>query len=116
MGGQSRCREVGSFGALERRQPGPKLLRPGVAGRIVVRGVRDEDVVRYTVADNGVGIEPAFRDKVFRVFHRLDPRAAPGEGLGLTIAHRIVARHAGTIEISDNPGGGTRFTVVLPVA
>ncbi|MCB9538216.1 MAG: PAS domain-containing sensor histidine kinase [Myxococcales bacterium] len=93
-----------------------KYLRPGVAGRIVVRGVRDEDVVRYTVADNGVGIEPAFRDKVFRVFHRLDPRAAPGEGLGLTIAHRIVARHAGTIEISDNPGGGTRFTVVLPVA
>ncbi len=85
-------------------------------GRVEIDGVREDGVVRYTVADNGVGIEPAFREKVFRVFHRLDPRAGPGEGLGLTIAHRIVTRHAGTIEISDNPGGGTRFTVVLPVA
>ncbi len=93
-----------------------KYLRPGQPGRIDVSGVREDGVVRYTVADNGVGIDPAFREKVFRVFHRLDPRATPGEGLGLTIAHRIVARHAGTIEISDNPGGGTRFTVVLPVA
>ncbi len=93
-----------------------KYRRPGVPGRVEIDGVREDGVVRYTVADNGVGIEPAFREKVFRVFHRLDPRAGPGEGLGLTIAHRIVTRHAGTIEISDNPGGGTRFTVVLPVA
>ena len=91
-----------------------KYLDPDRPGRIVVYGERVGDQVAYIVADNGVGIAPAFRDKVFQIFHRLDPRWCAGEGLGLTIAQRIVARHGGRIEISDNPGGGARFTVMLP--
>jgi signal transduction histidine kinase len=52
---------------------------------------------------------------LFQRFFQSDRRPGSGAGLGLTIARRIALAHQGDLEISDNPGGGTRFTLTLPL-
>ena len=69
-------------------------------------------VVRLIVADNGPGIGPADRDKLFLPYFSTKRR---GSGLGLAIVRRIVAEHGGSIEVSDNSPRGTKFAVELPV-
>jgi len=68
-------------------------------------------VARIVVADDGPGIPPAERDKLFLPYYSTKKR---GSGLGLAIVRRIVAEHGGNIEVSDNVPRGTRFTVELP--
>ncbi len=73
--------------------------------------------VELTVMDEGPGIPPAERDRVFEPFTRLPGvrrDRAGGTGLGLAIAQRIAAAHDGTIAVDDAPGGGARFVVSLP--
>ncbi|WP_231982361.1 ATP-binding protein [Mycobacterium sp. E787] len=71
-----------------------------------------------TVSDDGPGIAPAERTRVFERFVRLDAdrsrSGGGGAGLGLAIVAEIVAAHGGTITIDDRPGGGTRMIVQLP--
>ena len=70
-----------------------------------------------TVGDDGPGIPPAERTRVFGRFVRLDSdrsRSGGGSGLGLAIVADIVAAHSGTTSISDRAGGGTAITVALP--
>jgi len=72
-----------------------------------------------TVDDDGPGIAPADRERVFDRFVRLDAnrsRSAGGAGLGLAIVREIVSAHHGSVSITDRPGGGTRVTVQLPLA
>jgi PAS domain S-box-containing protein len=66
------------------------------------------------VADNGVGIPPEQRSRVFDMFTRLDDAPATGHGIGLSSCLRIVDRHGGSIRVEDNPGGGTAFVFTLP--
>jgi two-component system nitrogen regulation sensor histidine kinase NtrY len=68
-------------------------------------------VVRLIVSDNGPGVPPADRDKLFMPYYSTKKR---GSGLGLAIVRRIVAEHGGTIEVGPNQPGGTRFTIELP--
>lgn len=68
-------------------------------------------VVRVTVADNGPGISPADRDKLFMPYYSTKRR---GSGLGLAIVRRIIAEHGGSIEVEDNVPAGTIFTIELP--
>ncbi|HEY0215757.1 MAG TPA: HAMP domain-containing sensor histidine kinase [Cellulomonas sp.] len=70
------------------------------------------------VDDDGAGIPPADRERVFDRFVRLDDaraRDAGGSGLGLAIVREIVGLHHGTVQVLDAPGGGARLRVVLPV-
>ena len=68
----------------------------------------------YYVRDNGLGITEAGRAKVFQPFQRLYPQAAPGEGMGLAIVHRVVERHGGRIWFESVANQGSTFFVALP--
>jgi len=85
--------------------------------RIAVRSERDGDMWRITCADNGIGIEPRFREKVFVIFQRLHGRDEySGTGIGLALCKKIVEFHGGTIEVEEAPeGGGTSISFTLPV-
>jgi signal transduction histidine kinase len=79
-------------------------------------GNRDGDVI-LTVSDDGPGIAPADRARVFERFVRLDSdraRSGGGTGLGLAIVAEVVAAHGGTVTVDDRCGGGTTMTVTWP--
>jgi two-component system nitrogen regulation sensor histidine kinase NtrY len=82
-------------------------------GRIVVETSHDplHKVARVTVADDGPGIPPGERDKLFLPYYSTKGR---GSGLGLAIVRRIVAEHGGNIEVTENVPAGSRFTIELP--
>jgi signal transduction histidine kinase len=78
--------------------------------------VNDEDVV-ITVADNGIGIAPEHRSRVFEMFQRVGDRTAyAGTGVGLAIVRKVVERHGGHISVTEADGGGSAFHVTLPAA
>ena len=72
---------------------------------------RVNNLVRVVVADDGPGIPPAEREKLFLPYYSTKRR---GSGLGLAIVRRIVAEHGGSIDVSDNTPRGTRFAIELP--
>ena len=68
------------------------------------------------VRDNGIGIEPRHRDRVFDLFEKLDPRRA-GSGVGLAVVKRVVEAHGGRVWLeSEGRGAGTTACVTLPLA
>jgi len=78
-----------------------KYLDPERAGFISVSGRVEGTHVTYAVKDNGIGIAPAHQQKAFEIFHRLNPAHSTGEGLGLTIAQRILERLDGKIWVES---------------
>ena len=82
-------------------------------GMIVIQTEYDSGaaLARIIVADNGPGIPPAERDKLFLPYYSTKRR---GSGLGLAIVQRIVSEHGGSIKVADNVPHGTRFTIELP--
>jgi signal transduction histidine kinase len=81
-------------------------------GIIEVTVARAETFLRLTVRDNGVGIEPEVKSRVFEPY--FSTRAA-GTGLGLAIARKVIEDHGGTISLESSPGDGTEVTILLPV-
>jgi len=69
---------------------------------------------RVSVADNGLGLEPARAERSFDMFERLNGRDFPGEGLGLTYCRRAIELHGGTIWIESTQGQGTAVCFTLP--
>lgn len=67
-----------------------------------------------TVTDNGIGIRPEYSDKVFDIFHRLEPKKYDGTGLGLAIVKKIVEKHEGKIWIDNPEDSGTIINLLLP--
>lgn len=83
--------------------------------RIVIAGERQGNRVRYSVSDNGPGVEEQYRDRVFRLFERLTTDGGvAGTGLGLAIVRRIAEACGGRAWIEETPGGGCRLLFELP--
>lgn len=91
-----------------------KFHHPGGRPRITVDLANDAVFWRIRITDNGVGVDVADREKVFRMFHRLDSDDDyPGIGAGLTICRRIARRHGGEVMFLDCTGGA-RVELSLP--
>ncbi|SFR28308.1 His Kinase A (phospho-acceptor) domain-containing protein [Lentzea waywayandensis] len=83
---------------------------------IAVDVVRDGEMWKFTVRDNGIGIEPEYADRIFVIFQRLHPKDAyPGTGIGLAMCRKIVEFHGGTIRLKTDVDSGTSFEFTLPV-
>ena len=74
-----------------------------------------DGTVTVSVADEGPGVDPEDRDRVFEQFNQTaEGKAKGGSGLGLSIARRYVQLHGGSIRVDERPGGGARFSFTLP--
>ena len=83
--------------------------------RIAIKWKRNGSFVKFFVSDNGIGINPKSKDRIFDVFYRLQrTREVEGSGVGLAIVKKIVEVHNGNIEVESDVGKGTTFIVSFP--
>jgi light-regulated signal transduction histidine kinase (bacteriophytochrome) len=93
-----------------------KFRREDVPPEVSLRAEVTNGFACIAVADNGIGFEPQYSTRIFRVFERLNGRTEyPGTGIGLALCQKIVARHGGEIVADGRSGEGATFTVTLPV-
>jgi signal transduction histidine kinase len=89
--------------------------RRAEAPRVHVSAVERNGIVTFTVADNGIGVDPRFRHQIFGLFKRLHTREEyPGSGVGLAICERVVEQYGGRIWVEEQrsgPGSVFHFTV-----
>jgi PAS domain S-box-containing protein len=71
---------------------------------------------RFSIKDNGMGVEKEFHERIFGVFKRLHGKDVPGTGIGLSICRKIVEAHRGEIWIDSEPGRGATFSFTIPAA
>jgi light-regulated signal transduction histidine kinase (bacteriophytochrome) len=84
---------------------------------IEVAAVRQDGSWLFSVADNGIGIEPEFADRIFVIFQRLHDRTAyAGTGIGLAMCRKIVEHYGGKIWLDTDYQPGAKFSFTLPVA
>lgn len=92
-----------------------KFASPDVAARVVLSGSQNGAMVTLYVDDNGIGIEPEYRERIFGMFSRLHVREAyPGTGIGLAIVQQIAENAEGHVRVEASPLGGSRFCLTLP--
>ena len=91
-----------------------KYSAPDRPGRVEVSARDFGRMVEFAVTDNGRGIDPSDRERIFDLFRRAGVQDRPGEGIGLAHVRALVRRMGGTISCASEPGAGTEFRVLLP--
>jgi PAS domain S-box-containing protein len=93
-----------------------KYVAPGTVPRVVIEAEEaTEGWACVKVRDNGIGVPPAHRERIFESFQRASGENYRGTGLGLAICRRIIQRHGGSIHVTDNRDGvGSTFEFTLP--
>ena len=82
---------------------------------VTVSAARSGGFIEYSISDNGIGFDPAYADKLFKVFQRLHSgKRYAGTGIGLAIVKRIVTRHGGSVSAEGKPGAGATFRFTIP--
>jgi signal transduction histidine kinase len=93
---------------------------------ITATDIPQSDIEKYTglhagnkytkiiFSDNGIGFEPQYTEKAFKLFQRLNHETY-GTGIGLALCKKVVENHKGYITVASEPGKGTAFTIILPV-
>jgi PAS domain S-box-containing protein len=93
-----------------------KFSRRDVPPEVRISAVRRGRMWQIELSDNGIGIEPEYRERIFGMFQRLHPRDEyPGTGIGLAVCKRIVQAHRGEIWLGDSEIGSV-FVFTLPIA
>lgn len=98
---------------IERSNVPAGLLLPAKSGKAKPANSWFSEI---SIADNGIGFDEKYLDRIFQVFQRLNGRSQyAGSGIGLAISYKIVERHGGAITASSQPGKGSTFQIYLPV-
>ena len=95
---------------------GLKFLDESRPGQIRIYGKSQNNKSIYCIEDNGIGIASEHQEKIFQIFYQNEPNNREGEGIGLTIVHRIIEKHNGKVWVESEPGKGSKFFVSLPNA
>jgi signal transduction histidine kinase len=94
-----------------------KFVRPGTAPVVTIRSEARSGRRRLWVEDNGIGIDVADRERIFRPFERLHgQKDYAGHGIGLAIVQRAAERQGGSVGVDSEVGKGSRFWIELPSA